>query len=449
MSTAPRGLAELVRTEDWWAVWIGFALIAAVLVGDIPTVASAVKWPGVLRAGSWSNDPLAAVPAGERDRALMAAIVLLVSLATLTAVAVAAMGGGVRAYVGGFVFVFLIAVVAHVIGHQQQLAAWGLGEEFWAIVLGLAIANTVGTPVWLLAGARGELFIKIGLVLLGAELLVEQIVRLGAPGLLVAWMVTPAVIVFMWLLGTRWLRIPSPSLVMVIACSTSVCGVSAAIASAAACRAKREELTLAVGMTMIFTVGMMFGMPVLCRAMGLDEFIGGAWIGGTVDSTGAVAAAGALLGPTAEKVAAVVKMIQNTLIGLIAFLIALYWVMAVERDRSAARPSPLEIWRRFPKFVLGFLGASLIFSFILLPLLGEEPVKSALKTTKGLRGWWFTLAFCAIGLESNFRRLAAQLVGGKPIVLYLVGQSFNVVLTLVAAYLAFGGRLLPLPALSD
>ena len=99
----------------------------------------------------------------------------------------------------------------------------------------------------------------------------------------------------------------------------------------------------------------------------------------------------------------------------------------------------MEIWYRFPKFILGFAAASLLFSFVLMPALGHEEVSGILKLSKVLRGWLFCLAFVSIGLESNFKELASQMVGGKPIYLYIVGQSFNVILTLVMAWIAFGG----------
>ena len=106
----------------------------------------------------------------------------------------------------------------------------------------------------------------------------------------------------------------------------SVCGVSAAIATAAACRAKKEELTLAVGLSLVFTSIMMIVMPAFIKAtsVGMQQILGGAWMGGTIDATGAVAAAGAFLGEKALYVAATIKMIQNVLIGVIAFFVAVY-----------------------------------------------------------------------------------------------------------------------------
>ena len=194
-------------------------------------------------------------------------------------------------------------------------------------------------------------------------------------------------------------------------------------------------------MTLIFTVVMMVLMPIGIRAIGMDPMVGAAWIGGTIDATGAVVAAGALLGDEAGQVAAIVKMIQNILIGVVAFLVAVYWVTNIEQADDGTKPAVTEIWTRFPKFILGFIGASLLFSFVLTPTLGDETVTNIIDLTSDFRGWLFCLAFVSIGLESNFRALSGQIQGGRPIQLYLIGQTFNVVLTLIAAYLAFGGVL--------
>ena len=225
---------------------------------------------------------------------------------------------------------------------------------------------------------------------------------------------------------------------MVICADMSVCGVSAAIASAAACKAKKEELSLAIGMSLSFTVIMMVVLPVIIKAVGMDEVLGGAWLGGTIDSTGAVAAAGAVLGDRALEVAATVKMIQNVLIGVTAFCIATYWVTSVEQD-SEEKPSLMEIWRRFPKFVIGFVVVSIVFSVLYSSLAdGPELVTAMIKdSTKTLRGWFFCLAFVSIGLATNIRELAPYLRGGKPLVLYVCGQTLNLCLTLFMAWLMF------------
>jgi len=186
---------------------------------------------------------------------------------------------------------------------------------------------------------------------------------------------------------------------------------------------------------------MMIFMPMLCKSVGMIPAVAGGWLGGTIDSTGAVVAAGAFLGETAEKVAAVVKMIQNVLIGVVAFAVAVYWVAKVDRAKDAPRPSLMEIWYRFPKFVLGFIVASIIFS-IMFEAMGAKG--TALLDHGVLRGfsrvcreWFFILAFASIGLTSDFREMAKHFKGGKPVILYVCGQSLNLILTLVVAYVMF------------
>ena len=233
---------------------------------------------------------------------------------------------------------------------------------------------------------------------------------------------------------------------MVISADMSVCGVSAAVATSAACKAKKEELSLAIGLSLMFTVVMMVVLPAVIQGMGLNPVVGGAWMGGTIDATGAVVAAGTALGDEGATVAATVKMIQNILIGVVAFGVAYYWTTRVENTNTRAedidtseRVTLIEIWRRFPKFILGFVAASLIFSIIYAASSsGPDIVNATVKgSTKTLRGWFFCLAFVSIGLDTNFRTLAKHLGRGKPVILYLVGQTLNLVLTFAMAYLMF------------
>jgi len=434
-----RGISSLWKNEDWWAVWIGFIIIIGTIIGVIPKIP---------KIGKWTGNPFDAFLAIKDNivtgNIILPLIFLMVFLAVLTAIGIAFMKTEkVGKYVAGFAGVFVISVLSYWIANQVNVKYWGLSYALWALLVGLLISNTIGTPGWLKSGAKTELFIKIGLVLLGAEILFKKILSLGPPGLMVAWIVTPVVVIFMYKFGVSFLKMKNKELVIIIACATSVCGVSAAIAAAAACCAKKEDLTLAVGMTLIFTVLMMFFMPLGIKFIGMNDILGAAWMGGTIDSTGAVVAAGSMLGPTAEKVAAVVKMIQNVLIGLLAFIIAVYWVTVVNRDQceTGGKPNAIEIWYRFPKFVIGFLAASLLFSFVMVPAMqgNFHLIESTYinPVTRVLRGWFFCMAFVAIGLESNFKDLASRMEGGKPLTLYVVGQSFNLVLTLFIAFLAF------------
>jgi uncharacterized membrane protein YadS len=372
---------------------------------------------------------------------------LCVALAIFFGIGMRAMGYSFPRFALGFVFVFALAVVAYTIASQGTMKAYGIGYAAWAIILGLLISNTIGTPHWVKPAVQTEYYIKTGLVLLGVEILFGKIITIGIPGIFVAWVVTPIVLISTYLFGQKILKIPSKTLNITISADMSVCGVSAAIATAAACRAKKEELTLAVGMSLIFTSVMMIVMPNIIRATGMDHVLGGAWMGGTIDATGAVAAAGAFLSDRALYVAATIKMIQNVLIGVIAFCVALYWCAKVEPAAAAASGAPRrsltsEIWYRFPKFVLGFIVASILAS-VVYQAIGNEVGHTLIDNgvirgfTKIFRGWFFCLAFVSIGLATNFRELGKYLKGGKPLILYVCGQSFNLIFTLTMAYIMF------------
>lgn len=367
-------------------------------------------------------------------------IILGIVIAIIMSIGIFFMGFSVPKFLLGFVGVFILCVLANILGGNKSMGYYGINAEIWSIVLGMLVANTIKTPQWVTPAVQVEYYIKTGLVLLGGEVLFTKIVAIGIPGIFIAWVVTPIVLVCTYIFGQKILKIESKTLNMVISADMSVCGTSAAIATAAACRAKKEELTLAVGISLTFTAIMMVVLPAAIKFIGLDAVLGGAWIGGTIDATGAVAAAGAFLGDTAMQVAATIKMIQNVLIGVTAFFVAIYFTTKVEGNGNS-KVSLMEIWHRFPKFVIGFLGISILLS-IMSSVYGSDLSytiidKGIVDVTKGLRGWFFALAFVSVGLATNFKALAVYFKGGKPIILYVCGQSFNLALTLFMAWVMF------------
>lgn len=394
----------------------------------------------------WRNKKFAAGKAKSKTKAkgynqLTWLILLCVALGIFFAIGRAAMGHSPAKFFVGFFFVFAIATLSYVAAQQSTMKGLGIGYAAWAILFGLLISNTIGTPKWVEPAVQTEYFIKTGLVLLGAEVLFSKIVAIGIPGIFVAWVVTPIVLITTYIFGQKVVKMPSKTLNIVISADMSVCGVSAAIATAAACRAKKEELTLAVGLSLVFTSIMMIIMPAFIKAVDMPFILGGAWMGGTIDATGAVAAAGAFLSQKALYVAATIKMIQNVLIGVTAFGVAIYWCTRV--DCTPGRSvNAWEIWYRFPKFVLGFLAASILFSWIYGSMgadVGYAMIDHGVIRgfSKAFRGWFFCLAFVSIGLATNFRELGHYFKGGKPLILYVCGQSFNLLLTLTMAYIMF------------
>lgn len=394
--------------------------------------------PWIEKPSEWDRNPLEAFE--KKGKTFVPALlVTFIGFLLVFGIGSGLQGHSMSAFALGFAGVFGLALVSYLLSGQKVVKHFNLEYALWAVLLGLLISNTVGTPKWLLPATRTEFYIKTGLVLLGAEVLFNKLLALGLPGIFISWIVTPVVLVSTYLFGQYVLKMPSKSLNLVISADMSVCGVSAAVATAAACKAKKEELSLAIGLSLVFTVVMMVVMPFIIKWSGMGQVIGGAWIGGTIDSTGAVAAAGQFVGDVAKDVAATVKMIQNILIGVVAFGVAVYWVSFVEPREDKKRPSVMEIWRRFPKFSLGFLAVSLVLSFCQSQgVEGKALVSSIVDgATKPIREWLFCLAFVSIGLESNFREYRQMLSQGKPVILYLCGQALNLALSLFMAWLMF------------
>lgn len=433
--------SDLYKGEDWWAMWIGFAMI---LVGFISIVTGKFTFKA-FKVPTWGNEKIPNILGVFTADNMLAMLLTFMILALVFSIGIKVMGGNPTKFIIAFAGIFLLAFVAYLLAAEVTMKKY-LEYAFWALLLGILVCNVFKTPEWIKPAIRTEFYIKTGLVIMGAEVLFSNIAEFGIYGLGIAWLVTPIVIIFMWLFATKFLRMENKRMAMVIACATSVCGTSAAIAAAAACKAKKNDLTFGVGLSLMFTVVMMVAMPIFCRAVGLDPLVGGAWIGGTVDSTGAVVLAGEALGPVAAQVAAMVKMIQNILIGFIAFGVAIFFTTRVDKDPNTKSSVGLsEIWHRFPKFILGFIIASLVFSFIVEPTYGTEMTKSIIGTLGGFKGWCFCLAFMSIGLETNFAEMKGAFQGGKPVTLYVVGQVFNLVLTLFVAWLLLSGILLPIP----
>ena len=438
-------------TEDWLAVWIGFIVIA---VGALAVLSGWFDF-SALKFSTWTLGEKLTEGQAAKVVGLGAqmgswvfwrkTLVTIVVLGVLFSAGVKLQGGELKKYIPAFLVLFVIAFVVRLISAEFTLNRY-LEWAFWALLVGLLISNTVGVPQWLKPAIRTEFYIKTGLVIMGFSVLFSNIAKFGLYGLGIAWIVTPVVIIFMWWFGTRVLKMDNKPMVITLASSTSVCGTSAAIATGAASGAKKDDLSIAISISIIFTILMMVFEPMIIKACGMTQLMGGALIGGTVDSTGAVVLAGNALGPEAEQAAVLVKSIQNILIGFIAFFVALFFATRVDRT-GTQRVGAIEIWNRFPKFIIGFFVASLVASFIVLPLAGGDSVKAINGVLDQYKNWAFVLAFTSIGLDTNFKEIARSMQGGKVLWLYIVGQTFNILLTLFAVWFLLSGVVFDVPQL--
>ena len=418
VATAP--LRRPTVSEDWLAVGIAFALIGLVLAGLRPPLPT---------FGWASSDDLASKIFGLQN--LQRSVVAGLAVGVFAVAGAWLMRASVARFVAGFGVVYALAWAAQVIAGSAAVSAWGFEYVIFALGLGLLVSNLARVPEWLREAARSEYYIKTGLVVLGAGMLFSDLMKAGLLGIAQAVLVVTAVW-FVCFKVARRLRVDDEFATM-LATAVSICGVSAAIAACGAIQGDRRKLSYVTSLVLIVAAPMMVVMPHVIRAFGIPDVVGGAWLGGTLDTSASVVAAGELIGDAARDAGVVVKLSQNVLIGVAAFLLTIWWTL---RNNSAGSASPgaKVIWQRFPKFVLGFVAASLVVSFLLAPSLVTD-TKGVLT---GLRTMWFALAFVSIGLETRFDDLVGS-GGGRPAAAFLIGQAFNVIWTLLLAYIFFGG----------
>lgn len=408
--------------EDWIAVIIAFLTIALVCSGLKPALPKFSAWDD--GAGFWTqiSSPSLLMQTGVLFTWALVSLVLarlLAGDAQPVKLAISLLG------------IVVISLVAQLITSNKFFKDLGIEVVLFSLLLGLLINNVFGVPDWLKPAIQTELYIKIGLVLLGANVLFQEIINAGGLGILQSVVVVFAVWYFtFWL--TKRLGLDD-EFRMMISSAVSICGVSAAIATSGAIEGDNKKLSHVISLVLIIAIPMMLFMPYIAIWAGMTPAVAGAWLGGTIDTSGAVVAAGTLLGDEALKYATLVKFSQNVLLGLAAFFISVYWTVSKKEVSTDKKPGLKTIWERFPKFVLGFVLASLLFSFIL----PAGVVSSAKGSLKELQTYWFALAFTCIGLETKFTDIFSM-ENGRPAIAFIIAQLFNIFFTLVMAYLVFG-----------
>ncbi len=410
------------QNEDWLALIVAGPLIVAVLLGWRPHFPK-LAWQG--------SEDLARLFSKSNLWAMLSTSCALIAVAAMALRA--AIGRTVLRFAGGAAIIFALSWIAQALAMNADMKALGLEYVLFALGLGLLWSHLLPTPEWLISAARTEFFIKTGIVILGAGMLFGDLVKAGVPGMIQALLVIPVVwYATFWL--ARKLRVDEEFGVM-LSTAVSICGVSAAIAACGAIQGDKKKLSYVTSVVLLCAVPMMILMPWCVKWLDLSEAVGGAWLGGTLDTSGSVLAATEMVGKVATQTGTVVKLSQNVLIGVAAFLISVWWTVRDRRAGSSARVDFGVIWERFPKFVLGFVVASLAFSF----LVGAEGVKATKDTLKSLREVWFAAAFVSIGLETRLGDLA-RLGGGRPAFAFLGGQAINILWTLVLARLLFANQ---------
>jgi uncharacterized integral membrane protein (TIGR00698 family) len=438
---------ELFRKEDWWAIWIGLGLIAVAVA--LFAGGGSIKWIAVAPQ-KWSR--LADVKQQLQAHGVQYAA-LFVLWAVAFGIGAAALGIKISRFLPAFLLVYVAAGSLYFLGQWDQAAHYNLEPPLVALGLGLLVSNTLGVPRWLEPGMRVEFYIKTGIVLLGAGLPLTLIAWAGPVAIVQAAIVSLATfgVIYAAAVGLGLDR----RLAATLGTGGAVCGVSGAIAVGGAVGAKKEEVSVAISLVVVWAIIMIFVLPLVSRALGLSTGVAGAWIGTSefADAAGLAAAqtyggyAGSVPGIAGSPDAAVsaftlMKVIgRDVWIGVWAFVLSLVATTRWERTGVQNKSSAAEIWNRFPKFVLGFLVASAVLTLVTrgfdYAAYKKEVVPALVAPLQAFRTWAFTFAFLSIGLTTRLREFAS--IGARPFYAFTIGVVVNVILGFVLSTQIFAG----------
>ncbi|ORX43083.1 hypothetical protein DM01DRAFT_1364917 [Hesseltinella vesiculosa] len=400
----------------------------------------------------------------------------------------------------GYFVVFLFALVSNMLASNKTLHSASLGASIWAIILGCCLRMVVTRlqpndkqelPPWLKIAQQTELYISISLVLLCIDI---SVLRPLAPrALFVSWLDTPTLFMIVAYIGWHYMGIDK-QLAIILSGATFICGSSAAIALGASMGASFKT-KMPIAIISIFTIPSIIALPYIAKRLGLSPEVSGAWFGGCVDSTGAVIASASIYGDNqAVSTAAVVKMMQNVLIGPLSVIVAWAWseyelrTLKTQDDEEThlqqpdtasettsasnttndafvlepiPKPAPessatytsnkdavtltktpkkrdtplVLLWRRFPKFVLGFIITAVLFNTVLTV---ETERTSVYNFSFYVSEYFSTLSFVSIGLGLQLGEIKKDLRSlGKLCTLYLMAQLVDIVVTALLAWVAF------------
>ena len=465
-------------SEDWVALGTGLALfilsLGLLAGGDLLGWAGATNvWTKLGAALSPASKAYAALPGyGSLLATFLFLLLLLLGGARL-------LGADLRKFGWGFTAVFAVSYACWVLGSWAYIAAtrdklqsFGIG---WSLNLtseaGLVIALAAGLIVGnflprfaerIREGVRPDWYIKIAIVLLGGFMGVTAAERIelatavmfrGLCAVVEAYLIYWALVYWIarkYFKFTREWAVP-------LASGISICGVSAAIATGAAIRARAVVPIMVSSLVVIFAVIELLVLPFLAQHFLYTEpMVAAAWMGLAVKTDGAAVASGAIAEALIRAkafeatgiayqpgwivgTATTVKVFIDIFIGVWAFLLALIWCTRIEKQ-SGAKVRVAEIWERFPKFVLGYMAT---FAATLAPRLSSPDLLARLKPAMGeanlFRGIFFAMTFFSIGVVSDFKRLWSEGIGKLAAVYVLCLFGFIIWIGLFISWLFFHG----------
>ncbi|SHE30597.1 conserved hypothetical integral membrane protein [Desulfofundulus australicus DSM 11792] len=432
-----RGWSELWKKEDYWAIWMGLGIVLVALIffyagSSIKSIAVApptwVNFSEVSRhfAATWTW--------------YVGLYILFIAIFTISS---AVMGFKAREFIPGFTILFIISIIILVVGSWKTAIDLNLEPPLLALLLGMIVSNAFKLPRWLDTTFRTEFYVKTGIVLLGATLPFTLIIQAGPVAFLQATVVAVVTFLTIFFAATRLFGLDR-RFGATLAAGGSICGVSACIALGGAVKAKKEHVSIGISLVVIWAIIMIIVLPLAAKAMGMPPGIAGAWIGTSEFADAAGFAAAAAIGDEAAiRSFTLMKVVGRDIwIGLWSLIMAIIACTVWERSSAGEgeRVNAMEVWWRFPKFVIGFFLASLIMTFVAMQF-SPADFKNVLTPEvigpiKTLRTWTFVFTFLSIGFTTRFRELTA--FGWKPLAAFTLGVAVNVPLGYILSVLVFG-----------
>jgi uncharacterized membrane protein YadS len=465
-------------SEDWLSLWMGlfiFVLGLGMFVG-LNTLGWGIKtsiWINLGKALSPISDGFKGMPG------LLSLFLTYLFMLIVTVIGAVAMRVNARRFIVGFTLVFWISYGCFLLGHFAYFAAntpemmksmglgWSLkltgeGGFIVALLAGLLVGNFFpGMAKVMEAATRPELYIKTAIVILGALLgvkaagsvgLASAVMFRGLCAIIEAYLIYWAVVYFV---ARKYFKF-SREWAAPLASGISICGVSAAIATGGAIRARPVVPIMVSSLVVIFAVVELLILPFLAQAfMWKEPLVAGAWMGLAVKTDGAAVASGAIVDSLirakalAESginyqagfmvmTATTVKIFIDIFIGVWAFILAVIWCTKIEC--RGGRIKAIEIWERFPKFVLGYVLT--FFLMLIICLSSPAALKTANAAVAGMdtfRVMFFVLTFFTIGMVSNFKKLWEEGIGRLAAVYVLCLFGFIIWVGLLISWIFFHG----------
>ncbi len=437
-------LGEFTLKEDWWSVIVGLCIVGIAYI--LFAAGGSLNWVAAA-PDSWTSP----TDLGRQlARDWLHYLFQFLAMLGLFTIAATAMRQDVVGFVAGFILVYLLSLAALVIGAWDGAESYSVEPALIALAIGALIANLLPPPGRLAEAFRVEFYIKTGIVLLGATLPITLIVWAGPIAVVQASIVS--IVTFLVIYWTAQFLELDRKLATLLAVGGAVCGVSAVIAIAGAIRARREDMSIAVASVVFWSIVMIVVLPLLARAWYLSAGVGGAWIGTSefADAAGFVAAhtygafarSHAVTGTPDQAIWAytLLKVIGRDIwIGIWALILSIVSMTKWEPDGIRTRVSAMEIWRRFPKFILGLFAASLVATLASRGLsytdFDATVRPSFIAPLTNLRVWVFNFSFLSIGLTTRWRGFAPA--GGTAFIAFATGVVVNVVLGFVMSAVVF------------